>query len=321
MQPARVAFDTRAMANTALFALLSASLATACGAVADDPEPTGTRTDHGELDYGVSLDDTAAPESPLVIDAPRAAATARSLFQISLGDHASVVALVGGGAEPQVDVVEQRIVTKDAEPVALDISIAAPTGTFSRVIASDAIREQYQILERVVCENGDIATYDPRCETTAPMPTSTPANGAITALRWRLWVRDEQTGATVDGCSAIGTELGCTLPGRAAAVYRVIASVDGVADLWGGTMAATVGSLAGTGFTGATHPQYRCTDWETNGDCRLYWKFTRYTAIDRATLDLDPIHIELTAGGVTSAADSPALTWDGGDDDLPGMTY
>jgi hypothetical protein len=316
------------MTNTALFALLSASLATACGAVTDDPQPTGTPVaspiDHGELDYGVDIDHTSAPASPLVIDAPRAATTARSLFQISLGDHARIVSLVGGGAEPLIDVVEQRVVTKDAEPVALDISIAPPTGTFSRVISSDAIRDVYGVTDHVLCENGNIATYDPKCETVTPTPASTPTNGAITAARWRLWVMDEQTGAAVDGCSAIGTQLSCTLPGRAAASYRVVASVDGVGELWGGTGAAAVGAIAGEAFTGATAPQYQCWDWMVSGSalyCQVYWKFTRYTAIDRATIDLDPIHIELTAGGITSAADSPALTWDGGDDDLPGATY
>jgi hypothetical protein len=320
-QPARGGLDMRAMSNTAICALLSASFVTAlfatgCGAmIVDDADPTG------DLDP-IGIDPT--PESPLLIDAPRAATTARSLFQLSLRDHASMVALVGVGGEPQVDVVEQRIVTKHAEPVALDISMTPPSGTFSRIIASDAIREQYQVLDHVLCKNGNIATYDPKCETALPVPVATPTSGALTAARWRVWVMDEQTGAAVDGCSAIGTQLSCTLPGRAVASYRIVGSVDSVAELWGGPGAAAVGSLAGNVFTGATQLQYQCWDWSVSGPlvyCEVYWRFTRYAAIKHASLELDPMHIELAADGIASSGDSPALGWDGGIDDLPGTTY
>ena len=318
------------MRNTTTLKLFPLALLTACGAVASEPSSDDTGApDRNTIDFddvGVdpTLPEPATPDAPLIIDAPRAATTAHSLFLTSIHDHGKVVSLVAGGAEPAVDVVEQRIVTTGDEPVELELAIAPPSGTFSRVIASDTIQATYPVVERVLCETGSIATFDPRCETATPVPSSTPTSGAITASRWRLWVMDEQTGAAVDGCSAVGTELACTLPGRAVASYRIVASVDGVAQLWGRPAAAGVRTLGGKEFTGATQPQYQCWDWETSGTslyCRTRYDFTRYTAIDQASIELDPLRVTITADGFVSTHESPALAWDGGNDDLPGTTY
>ncbi|HVK85320.1 MAG TPA: hypothetical protein VM513_14480 [Kofleriaceae bacterium] len=319
------------MRKTTTLKLLPLALLTACGAVASDPSsddlgaPDRDTLDFEDVGVEPTLPEPPAPGSPLIIDAPRAATTARSLFLSSVHDHDKVVSLVGGGAEPAVDVLEQRIVTTGAEPVTLELSIAPPSGTFSRVIASDAIQATYPVVERVLCETGSIATFDPKCDRKTPQPASTSMSGAITAARWRLWVMDEATGASVEGCSAIGTQLACTLPGRAVATYRIVASVDSVAQLWGNaTTAAGVRALAGKEFTGATEPQYQCWDWEVSGTslyCRTRYDFTRYTAIDHASIELDPLRVTITAGGVESTHESAALAWDGGDDDLPGAQY
>lgn len=320
------------MQNTTVLELLPFAFLTACGAVASEP-PASDDAETGATDNTIDFDDvgvdpsmpeTTAPGAPLIIDAPRAATTARSLFLTSVRDHGKVVSLVGSGAEPQVDVLEQRIVTTGAEPVELALEIAPPAGTFARVIASDVIGAQYPTVERVLCENGSIATFDPKCETATPTPDSTYSEGTITASRWRLWVMDEETGVPVEGCSTIGTQLACTLPGRAVASYRIVASVDGVSQLWGGPIAAAVRTLAGTEFTGATQMQYQCWDWETSGTalyCRTRWDYTRYTAIDLARLSLEPLQVTITADGFASTHESPALDWDGGDDDLPGAVY
>jgi hypothetical protein len=52
--------------------------------------------------------------------------------------------------------------------------------------------------------------------------------------------------------------------------------------------------------------------------CATRWEFTRFTAVDRARLDFDPITIRIVANGSATAMASSALTWDAGDDDLPG---
>jgi hypothetical protein len=301
----------------------------ACGQVSGDddpsPEPPGTsHSEAGDLDFGIDPAVPPAAESPFIIDAPRAATTSTSLFKTTVRDHASVMALIGTGSQPLIDVIEQRIVTKKADPVAISIDIAPPAGDFARVISSDVFRAQYATLERTLCSTGNIATFDPKCETATPTRSSRPGNGALAAPRWRVWVMNEETGVEVSGCSAIGTHLECTLPGRAVVPYRIMASVDSLSELWGASGAPGVHTLEGATFTGARSTEYQCVDWETSGVsdyCRLHWVWTRYTAIDRAGIELEPLRVTISAGDVTSSHDSPALTWDSGDADLPGANY
>lgn len=319
------------MQNTAkLTQILSLLVMAACGDVASEEPtqepPAGATRETGELDLGM---DPTAPEepvveSPFIIDAPRAATTSNSLFQTTVRDHARVVALVTSSSEPLIDVLEQRIVTKHADPVAISIDLAPPVGDFARVISSDVFRAQYATVERTLCESNNVATFDPKCETATPAPSSHAAGAAITASRWRVWVMNEETGVAVPGCSAIGTHLACTLPGRAVAPYRIVASVDGVSELWGTGGMPGVRTLDGKSFTGTTTTEYQCTDWEstaTSNYCRVHWVFTRYTGIDRAGIELEPMRVTISAGDVTSTHESAALTWDSGDADLPGATY
>ncbi|MDX2092217.1 MAG: hypothetical protein SFX73_30405 [Kofleriaceae bacterium] len=314
-----------------LTTLLSLVLMTACGAVTQleepSPPPTGALpTETGDLEAGIDPNGRSQPiaEAPLLFDVPQAATTSASLFRMSVRDHARRVSLIGSGAEPQIDVLEQRIVTKDAAPVDLMIDVAPPAGTFSRVIASDVIRAQYAVAERVLCESNGFGTFDPRCESATPVASTSPSAGTISASRWRLWVMDEQTGAAITGCSVLGTHLACTLPARAAATYRIVVSVDGLSELWGAPAMPGVRTLDGATFTGATERQHQCWDWEhtaTATYCRTRWDFTRYTAVDRVGIELEPLRLTIGADDFVSADDSPALTWDSGDADLPGGTY
>lgn len=311
--------------------LLPVVLVAACGQVEgfEDPPiaPAPSPGDHADLDQiGIDPADRALPipESPLLVDAPAAATTAASLFGMSVRDHARMVSLIDATATPSTDILEQKVVTKTDAPVELVVELSAPRGTYARVISSSTIRNQYPTAERVLCATGQIATFDPRCERATPAPHTTPSAGPIAASRWRVWVMDAQTGAAVTGCEVLGTRLACTLPGRAVAGYRIMASANGFIELWGLPSNPSVRSLDGREFAGATDREHMCWDMAPVGSntyCLTRYDYTRYTAIDRAVLELEPISVTITANGITATQDSPALAWDSGDDDLPGAEY
>ncbi len=113
----------------------------------------------------------------------------------------------------------------------LDIELDLPTGTYERTIGSDTIRIATRT-DHVLCASGNIETFDPRCETAAPLPREIPSIGAIAPATWTLRVIDE-TGQLVTGCTSPGARrIQCVLPGKAAARYQVVASAASIADVW-----------------------------------------------------------------------------------------
>jgi len=300
---------------------------TACGAVVDpseDPAPTPGGPTLEEPPVDGHQPPTVPP--PLLIEAPRAATTPGSLFAMTFEAGSPIENLVSPLTTARYDVVEQKIVTISDQEVQLVVELAPPTGSYSRKLVTDAIRNGGTYGDRVLCESNNIATYDPRCESAAPVARELPSSGPLTAAQWRLTVVDDVTGTPIAGCVASGAnQLTCVLPGRAAASYRILASAAGFADLWDGS--ASFGSFVidGTAFVGAPpQSEWQCWDFPTVGSavyCGARWEFLRFTALDRARLDFDPITVRITANGSTAAMATPALIWDAGNDDVPGATY
>lgn len=306
--------------TTALFMLTSA-----CGAVVDpteDPAPTPGGPTIEEPPVGL-LDEPSAP-SPLLVDAPRAATTPGSLFSMTFATGAPIADIVDATERMRIDVIEQKIVTVTDQDVQLSVELAMPTGSYTRTLVSDTVRNGGTYVDHVLCESNNIATYDPRCETTPPVARELPSTGALTASRWKLTVVDDVTGAPLASCiTPAANRVTCVLPGRASASYRIIASAHGFADLWDGSAGFGPYAMVGVPFFGAVAPQsdWLCWDWRVSGTsmwCAARYEFVRFTAIDRARLDFDPITVRITANGSAVALATPALSWDPGNDDLPG---
>lgn len=302
----------------------------ACGQVVDSTDPAGPADDQVALDEAPPLDPGEPPTTakPIIAtEAPRAATTQHSLFAMSFAQNSPLSHLVSPVEGTRIDIVEQKVVALTDEAIELVVELAPPTGRYDRVIVSDVIRRGNGegIVEYVLCQSNGWATFDPKCNTTEPTSRETAGSGALTASQWRIRVVDDETGAQVGDCSTSGTSLTCQLPGRAGASYRVVTSAWGFEDLWDGTAIAETGFM-GHYFTGAVlaTPEHLCWDWWTNSAgtadyCRVRYDYDRFTSLDRARLELDPIAITVTANGVASTQASPALTWDGGNEDLPGV--
>lgn len=301
----------------------------ACGQVVGPDDPAGT-PDPTSADAGVedapaedAPDDSAPPPtpSPLVVEAPAAATTPDSLFMMSFAADSMISSLVAPDERDRIDVLQQRFVTRTDQPIELVVEVMPPTGTYARTIVSDTIQGGLWIEEYVPCHVG---STDPRCSTTVPSAHVLPASGAIMASRWRLRVVDAETGAAIAGCvDSVPGRVTCQLPAREGASYRVVASAWGFEELWNGTAIEEL-RFGSTSYNGSfmPEPEYRCfeTMWMSGVNyCTKRYHYGRFNALDKARLDLDPIATTVTANGIATTLTSPALTWDAGDDDLPGM--
>ena len=104
----------------------------------------------------------------------------------------------------------------------------------------------------------------------------------------------------------------------------MLLSVNSLTDLWTGPAPSLV-TTSGQTFTGVLRgDEYRCVVTAValgHELCKEADVYTRFIAIDSATMTFAPIDIAITAGGVTERQASPVLTWDAGNDDLPGGNY
>jgi len=301
---------------------------TACGAVVD-PSEDGAPTSGGPEVPEPPADGHLPPAAPpaLLIEAPRAATTPGSLFAMTFEVGAPIENLVSPLATARYDVVEQKLVAISDREIPLVVELAPPTGSYTRVLVSDAIKNGGPRVEYVLCESNNVATFDPRCETATPAPREAPSTGLLTAAQWTLTLVDDVTGVPLPGCiSTRANQLGCVLPARAGASYRILASASGFADLWDGSAGFGAFAISGAGFVGAHAAQsdWQCSDWYNSGSafyCRVTNEYVRFTAIDRARLDFDPITVRITANAGSTAMATPALIWDAGNDDVPGPNF
>lgn len=322
---------------------------TACGGVVDDPADPGNPI--GDHDFGTidgfdlgagdgggsgsgsgydMMPPPPPPELPFLTEMPKAATTPASLFSVTFA-NSEVRNVVGEtSAEARYDILEQRIVTKTDEPINVTISVTAPAGVYARTIATDTTKNSPNpIGPTVTCADHGVFRFDlPECNTAPPTKSSTPSSGAIAKGRWKLALVNEATNAKVGGCVSNGTySISCALPAGAGVAYKVMLSADGFADLWNGTAGLTDTVLDGKRFTGVIQAlEFQCDPSLYEGEgayeyCYGHWVFNRFTGIDAAALSFDPMTITIAAGGATKQLTSPAMTWDAGNDDLPGESY
>ncbi|MFN0251271.1 MAG: hypothetical protein ACKV2T_30630 [Kofleriaceae bacterium] len=326
--------------------LASLLFSTACGGVIDPQNPT-TDDDFGDhglgkvdgIDLGAGDGSGSGsgsnmppppPELPFLTEMPQAATSATSLFAVSFatGEIRNVVGETS--TEARYDIVEQRIVTKVDEPINVTITVGTPAGIYARTISTDTTRNSpAPIGPTVVCSTNGVFRFDlPECNTAPPPKSATPASGAITRGRWRLSLVHEATHTTVGGCIANNTfSITCALPAMAGDAYKVVVSADGFADLWNGTAGMTDTVLDGKRFTGVIQDlEFQCDPslYEAEGNreyCYGHWVYNRFTGIDTAALSFDPMTITIAASGASKQFATAAITWDAGNDDLPGEAY
>ena len=313
---------------SALSLLSSVLFATACGAV-NDPQDEGADPADVVGDFqnnGVDLgsgagSDTPAPVAPIVLAPPTRTSGAHSLAGLAIADHDGIVNLINDTSP--FTVTEQRFVTQTDEVIQLELDLLAPTGTYGRTIGSDTVRATYPTAEKVLCEQGSVATFDPKCESVVPQPSGLPVTGTLASGHWRMDIQDE-TGASMS-CTTVGNKEACTLPARKGAAYRIITAVGQVTDLWDGTGIGIWTDL-GRSYAGNHRAmEYQCYEWSYASGGRVYCElrndYTRFVGLDRAFLTIDPLTVEVTANGVVDAIPSAAIQWDSGNDDLPGSNY
>ncbi len=326
-------------ATSSLLASLCALAA--CGNIVELADPaTGDLDDNG-IDSVDGIDRSIGdgsggsnmpprpPELPFLTEAPRAATSASSLFSVSFA-NAEIRNVIGEtSADARYDILEQRIITTTDEPISVTISIAAPTGVYSRTIATDTVKNSPNVVgPTVLCAD---ALYDyalPECNTAAPAKSASPTSGAISKARWKLALVNEATNSKVGSCVANGPfSITCALPGAAGVAYRVSLSADGFSELWNGAAGVSELVLEGKRFTGVLGAlEFQCDPslYEIEGSrvyCYGHWVYNRFTAIDAASLSFEPMSVTISAAGATKEFATPALTWDPGNDDLPGATY
>src|SRR5665647_934982 len=129
-------------------------LTTACGAVVEPTEDPGATPgelafDELPLDGEVEAETPPAPP-PLLIDAPHASTSASSLFAMTFDANYPIENVVVAEQRAPIDVVEQTIVSATDEKIELVLELGAPTGTYSRVLVSDALQNGGTYADRVV---------------------------------------------------------------------------------------------------------------------------------------------------------------------------
>ena len=328
--------------------LASLVLLTACGNIIDPTNPTTDPTgdhgldaidgidlgagDGGGSDGGTGSDTTPPPPMlPFVIQAPQAATSVTSLFHSTFANSEIRDVVLSESAAARFAILEQHLVTKIDSPIEVTLSITPPAGTFARAVATDTVLANADVtLSHTLCGYNGIDYGEPVCNTVPPPKSISPASGAITAARYNVQLIDDANGEPVAGCIASGTfGLTCVLPARAGAAYTLRLSGDGFAQLWNGFSGLADTTLDGARMSGVIQAhEFMCapaayySDSFTHKDwCDAYYVYNRYTGIDAASLSFAPMTVTISAAGATEALTSPALTWDAGNDDLPGANY
>ncbi len=258
------------------------------------------------------------------------------LASMSLVANSPISTLFAG---VDVPVFSQRYVHYTTEPVTLAIDLANPTGNFRKRVVDDYVVSSTGASGLLCHSDADnFDSTDPECTQTPPLdPGDLVRSDVLASGAWTLTVIDEATGAAAAACTVSNLHATCQLPARgiteAAHAYRAVLSVRDVNDLAPSTAGPyaeiTIGGLTFTGRTLDT--QRRCAQFQeitkfgsTIITCKTYVEYTRIHALDQAKLAFDVVPFPITTGGaplsyVPAATQAvPPMTWDSGDDDLPG---
>ncbi|MBA3818587.1 MAG: hypothetical protein H0X17_06815 [Deltaproteobacteria bacterium] len=243
-----------------------------------------------------------------------------------------------------VPVFSQRFVQHTAEPVHAVIDLAQPTATYVKRIVDDFVVTASSSAAYPCSDPAEPVT-DPRCDD-SPIgdPADATGSGALASGRWTVAVLDELTGSAVDSCTIAGLVVTCAIPPRSAAqpprAYRTVLSVRDLRDLApaaSGPFGEHV--VGGLGYTGvAPRPTSRCNllkarvlaDGSLRYFCAIHTDYTRIVALDHARVAFAPVAFRFQSAPTPALppatlahvppdfAVTAPITWDAGDDDLPG---
>ena len=261
--------------------------------------------------------------APILVGAPDPG----DVFNLSLLDDDPISHVM---STQGVTFATYEITQQTAEPIKLQLSAPAPTGTVSTMAV-----DTWVTIGSTPVIVGDCSTSS-ACDKAVVSTSSTPSTAPLAAT-WSIVVLDGNDDSTV--CSATALNLTCTIPARAANQaphsYRVKLVVGGINALRVGAVldlnsewtAGTFGIYTGTA-PGAI--QYNCVGpilIHGVTYCKSATQVQHIVALDRATVEFDAIDMSLlTYASSTGAAPSylpanalvfPAKTWNAGDKELP----
>lgn len=297
---------------------------------------TGLGTTEGTLHLDVRFHDLHGNEivkqgcwvnhplaAPILVEEPNIG----DLFHMTLPGNSQVSLVM---TVPGVPYRTFKLQQQTAEPIKLQLSAPAPTGTVSRMVV-----DTWVTTGPATIPAGDCSTNTGCAQPALPI-VSTPSTAPLSAA-WMVDVIDETANTTL--CSASALNLTCTIPPRAANAiphdYLVQIHIGGINPLHvGGPFdlnsewtAGTFGSYTGTA---PDTTAYHCDSFRFHLDlkyCVVATTRQHIVALDRASIAFDAIGMSLvtyaSATGVAPsylAADAlaiPAQTWDAGDKGLP----
>lgn len=266
--------------------------------------------------------------APLQIDAFGPAVGSGSLLAMNLPANSPISWLLWERGWSQLAV--QRIVQYTTEPIVIEMKIPDPaTGTFSKAVVSGYIEAGTGA--GTLCGSAGCADAAPAAATYSE------STGAISGLSRQLAVIDEA------GSDVPIFDSRVVIPGRAASepprAYSIVVYVSSIPELRPSNASyfaeMTLLGLTYTGTMGTTLNVCngyfeKCTQYGCYEMCSGVTKYTPIAALDKARIDLAPFTVDVrtsprsgapavTPGYVPSSAFVvPAITWDAGDDDLPG---
>ncbi|MBS1120401.1 MAG: hypothetical protein H6Q90_2629 [Deltaproteobacteria bacterium] len=292
--------------------------------------------------------------APVALGTLHAAVGESSLQSFTFAADSPVSQVIN--ARLPVHAFEVRIAHQTAEPVTMELEIAIPPASYEKTVVNDLVPQisNVDIFCGVTCAVQNLncipeTVDDVRCGSTTPGdPADATTTGAVTTGNWTVRVRDAGTNLPATECTIVGRKATCTLPGRSVteAPKELIAELDvnGITELRpaaSGTVEERV--LAGRIYTGleATSTKFRCDQFatttslgETAHICKRLTSFSQLVALDRAKLAIAapaitlltaiPANAELPGTELARPPYVPELTgsglsWDSGDDDLPGI--
>jgi len=266
---------------------------------------------------------------PLQIEAlqPTAGTLANipNLSSLSLTTDAEVSRLAGFGLGASI--VSQRIVQYTDAPITLSLTPAVTGLQFSRSYIDDYVLVQSG--SGTSCNNGG-------CAATVPAdPADSATSGPVGQNSMTVGLIDEETGDFL-----LDTTIPARGPNDPPHAYRVVAYLGQLAQLRAPSTAVPGEfSLLGLGYTGlapgapitvCTETVEICKSLGCFESCSRAETYQRMVALDHATLAMDSVSIDLrtslspSQAGMTpsyvpaSAFSVGAISWDSGDDDLPG---
>jgi len=265
--------------------------------------------------------------APLAVGTPAAGA----LFGMSLPANSPISNVVNSSVNVAVFPFEQET----ADPIQIRIVAAHPSGAISKLVKSTFVNQGTVEPPVGPCDAGG------DCSQPAMMPSAMMSDGVL-AGTWTVKVEDALTDAIV--CDEQSLEVTCSIPprlqGEAPHPYRIAIDLAGETSVSVGT--GTMGefttpalnypglALSYTGLAPVTDGYYYCDRPLSHLGtmyCAAATQWAHVVALDRASVQFNPIDVALTASPDTGAGIVPpylapdALTfaarvWDLGDEGL-----